>query len=372
MYELNSYFCLCKDQKIELPVQPFNLRIKILIQVIAFLLIWQTGVAQTGDEEASALRVVFYNVENLYDAQDDTLTNDDEFLPQGMRAWHIKRFIKKTQDLGKTLLAIGEWEAPGIIGLCEVENKYVLTQLLKNSALGRLNYQIVHYDSPDSRGIDVAMLYRKEKIRILHSEPLRVVFPGPEARATRDILYAKGIALGADTLHIFINHWPSKFGGLMATEPLRYYTGAFLKTKADSIFRHDNSANIMMIGDFNDEPNEISMTQHLKARLDTLGIQSGELYNLMAPIYTRQNSGTHKFRENWSVIDQVVVSTSLIQNKGKLMVHPRGAQIFNADFLLEDDPVHTGKRPFRTYSGFTYTGGFADHLPIFVDIIRSK
>lgn len=325
--------------------------------------------AQSFSDGPPTLRAVFYNVENLFDTYKDTLKNDEEFIPQGIRAWHYKRFLKKVQDLGKTLVAVGEWEAPGIIGLCEIENRFVLNQLLKNSALSRLNYQVVHYESPDTRGIDVAMFYRHDKFKKLHSEPLKVAFPGPDARPTRDILYVKGIALNTDTLHVFVNHWPSKYGGVMATEPLRHFTGAYLKSKADSILRHDPHANILLMGDFNDEPNEASMTQHLKARLDTNGIQRGELYNLMAPFYTRANVGTHKFRENWSVIDQFVVSSALINSKGKLAIHPRSAFIYSAEFLLEDDPTHTGKRPFRTYSGMTYAGGYSDHLPIVVDFV---
>ncbi len=331
------------------------------------MLFWLDTFAQ--HEGRSSMRVAFYNVENLFDTFNDTLTADDEFTPEGVRFWTYSRFIRKCQNIGKVLIALGEWDAPGIIGLCEVENRFVLTQLLRYSALGRLNYQIVHFDSPDSRGIDVGMLFRKDKFQLLHSEPIRIQFTGPDARTTRDVLYVKGIALKTDTLHLFVNHWPSKFGGVMATDPLRRFVAERLRSRVDSILHADPLAGILLIGDLNDEPSEASITEHLQARLDTANLAPNDLYNLMAPLYRQTGSGTNKFRENWSLIDQIIVSVPLLRSFRGLGIHTVGAKIFNADFLLEDDPVHTGKRLFRTYSGYTYTGGFADHLPVYVDIL---
>lgn len=342
----------------------------------AFLLglsvIISAGNPKLSDEPrgSHALRVMFYNVENLFDVYDDTLTNDDEFTPGGMRAWNYRRFIIKCQNLGKVIMAAGGWEAPEIIGLCEVENRFTLIQLLKYSPLGRLDYKIVHHDSPDPRGIDVALLYRPDKFHKLHSEPIAVVFPGEDRRGTRDILYVKGIALGADTLHLFVNHWPSRFGGYMATKPLREFTGALLRSKVDSIKRFDPMANILIMGDFNDTPDEHSLEYSLGAKLDAAKLQPGDLYNMMSTLYRNPSLGTHKFQENWSTIDHFIVSQSLLKGKRGLGIHPAGAAIFDADFLLEDDPVHTGKRLNRTYIGMQYHGGYSDHLPIIVDLLR--
>jgi len=319
---------------------------------------------------SNALRVVFYNVENLFDVYDDRLTEDDEFTPGGIRAWNYRRFIVKTQNIGKVLVAAGGWEAPEIIGLCEVENRLTLIQLLKYSPLGRLNYQIVHYDSPDQRGIDVAMLYRPDKFHKLHSEPIAVVFPGEDARSTRDILYVKGIALGADTLHVFVNHWPSRLRGYMATKPLREFAGALLRTKVDSIKQFDPKASILIMGDFNDTPDEHSLVYSLGAKLNQAELQPGELYNLMNDFYRNPALGTHKYQGYWSSIDHFIVSQGLLKGKRGLGIYPAGAAIFDADFLLEDDPVHTGKRPKRTYIGMQYKPGYSDHLPIILDIIN--
>jgi len=317
-----------------------------------------------------AMRVVFYNVENFFDSFSDSLKNDDEFTPYGIRAWTYSRFVKKCQDLGKVLIAAGGWEAPEIIGLCEVENHFVLRKLLEHSALGRLNYRIIHYDSPDARGIDVAMMYRPEKFTLLHSEPIAVVFPGPDSRSTRDILYVKGIALDADTLHMFVNHWPSRYGGYMATKQLREFTGALLRSRVDSIILYDQQANILIMGDLNDPPDEYSVQHSLGAKLDSSNLKPGDLYNLMSKLFQDPTRGTQKYQQTWSTIDHLIVSHSLLKGTNGLGIHPGGAAIFDADFLLEDDPTHTGKRLNRTFIGMQYHGGYSDHLPVFTDILR--
>lgn len=340
--------------------------------ILALWILVSGNMPQVNDEHrgSDAMRVVFYNVENFFDSFSDSLKNDDEFTPYGIRAWTYSRFVKKCQDLGKVLIAAGGWEAPEIIGLCEVENHFVLRKLLEHSALGRLNYRIVHYDSPDARGIDVAMMYRPEKFTLLHSEPIAVVFPGADSRSTRDILYVKGIALDADTLHMFVNHWPSRYGGYMATKALREFTGALLRSRVDSIFHYDHQANILIMGDLNDPPDEYSVQHSLGAKLDSSNLKPGDLYNLMSNQFGDPTRGTQKYQQTWSTIDHLIVSYSLLKGKGGLGIHPEGTAIFDADFLLEDDPTHTGKRLNRTYIGMQYHGGYSDHLPVFTDILR--
>lgn len=353
----------------------YRIILNYIFSSLLILALWfmvSGGKPQGNDDHrgAATMRVVFYNPENLFDSFRDSLINDEEFTPVGIRAWSYSRFVKKCQTLGKVLVATGGWEAPEIIGLCEVENHFVLRKLLEHSALGRLNYRIVHYDSPDARGIDVAMLYRPEKFTLLHSEPIKVVFPGADARSTRDILYVKGMALDADTLHMFVNHWPSRYGGYMITKPLREFTGALLRTRVDSILLYDQQANILIMGDLNDPPDEYSVQYSLGAKLDSTNLMPGELFNLMSNQFGDPTRGTHKYRQTWSTIDHHIVSESLLRGKGRLKVHPRGAVIFDADFLLEDDPVHTGKRPNRTFIGMQYHGGYSDHLPVNLDILK--
>lgn len=349
---------------------PNNLLVALLVALTGVMFFSWNPVQNDEYRGNTAMRVVFYNVENLFDPFRDSLINDIEYSPGGMRYWTYNRFKKKCQDLAKVLIAAGEWEAPDIIGLCEIENRFVLKKLLEYSALDRLGYEIVHYDSPDERGIDVAMLYRPEKFEVLHSEPVHVIFPGENVRSTRDILYVKGLALDSDTLHLFVNHWPSRYGGYMVTKPLREFTGALLRSYVDSIVVFDSKANILIMGDFNDPPDEQSIEVFLGAVFEPGELEPDKLYNLMGPLFRKPSKGSHKFQGEWSTLDQFIVSQSLLNGDRNLMVHKRGAIILDADFLLEDDPAYTGKRLNRTYYGMQYMGGYSDHLPIIVDILR--
>ncbi len=192
-------------------------------------------------------RIMFYNVENFFDTYNDSLTHDDEFLPEGNRHWNTKRFNDKLNKLYKVIIAVGGWEAPEIIGLCEIENKYVLNRLIYDTPLSKFNYGIVHRDSPDIRGIDVALLYRRDKVRLLKEDFHNISFPWDPVKKTRDILYFKGLA-GKDTLHIFINHWPSRYGGQPETEAYRLYTSSVLRKNVDSIFNINKKSKLVITG----------------------------------------------------------------------------------------------------------------------------
>ncbi len=223
--------------------------------------------AQTGSLNGN-FRIMFYNVENLFDPWDDTLTMDDEFLPGGDRNWTYQRYKEKVNKLYKTIVALGEWDAPSLIAVCEIENKRVLKELLQETPLKKIDYEIVHFDSPDRRGIDVALLYRKDRFTILYSGKYSVIFPGDVNYATRDILYVKGMINGApsDPLHIFVNHWPSRRNGQMASETRRMIASASLTGIVDSLLLVEEGAKIIIMGDFNDQPENKSLTNLVSAR----------------------------------------------------------------------------------------------------------
>ncbi len=311
----------------------------------------------------AGIRVMFYNVENLFHPSNDSLKNDDEFTPNGERYWSYGRYKKKLANIAKTTIALGEWDAPAVIGLCEIENIRCLEDLVNNSPLSNFGYSIVHYECGDKRGIDVALLYRPEYFNLVHSEPIVLNF-GPDSRPTRDILYVKGTVNEQDTIHFFVNHWPSRYGGQLATAPKREKAAQVLKSKFDSILNVIPNANILAMGDFNDHPDDESMKNILKAKRDTIALEKEDLVNLIwqfAP-----NEGTHKYQHIWGVLDQFVVSQNLVFGKNKLAAPLPNAHIFKADWLLEDDEV--GQKLNRTYVGFKYHDGYSDHLPIFVDI----
>lgn len=314
--------------------------------------------------ENKGIRIMFYNVENLFFPTNDSIKRDDEFTPKGDKYWSWKRYDQKIRNVAKTAIAVGEWEAPAVLGLCEIENIDCLNDLVNKSPLKAYKYEILHYECGDNRGIDVALLYRPEFFNLIGSKPFVLNF-GPDSRPTRDILYAKGIVNEKDTLHLFVNHWPSRYGGQLVTAPKREKAAETLKAIYDSLLVDDPKANIIAMGDFNDHPDDVSMKDILKAKIDTVNLQPDDLVNSMWQ-YTK-TGGTHKYQHVWGVLDQIVLSQNLVFSKNNLYAGLPTTQIFKADWLLEKDDV--GMRLNRTYIGFKFHGGYSDHLPIYVDVL---
>lgn len=318
---------------------------------------------------AQSYRIIAYNVENLFDCQDDSLTRDEEYLPTSMRAWNLKRYQHKLVAVGKVLSAMGEWDTPLLIGLCEVENRHCLEDLCNKGPLRAYGYHMVHYESPDRRGIDVALLYNPHQFHLLKSSPIPVGQNAKTPFTTRDILYAKGVVEGRDTLHVYMCHFPSRWSGKMESEHLRMEAASVLRTHADSVLGANPEAFIVMMGDFNDTPSDKSMRNSLGALpCDSLRT-NGVFYNLMFP-FVSQNKGTHYYQGQWNCYDQFVVSRALLNKHHSLHVSEERGHIFAPDFLLTDDEKFFQRRPWRTYNGMKYWGGFSDHLPIFIDLTR--
>ena len=313
------------------------------------------------------LRVCFYNMENFFDYADDSLTNDGDFTPSGAYHWNASRYYHKADQIGKVLVAAGGWEPPDIIGLAELENESVIRTLLYHTALKKWKYRYVHFDSPDPRGVDVALLYRPDRFECICSEAVPVSFSkSPESR-TRDILYVCGKAAGSDdTVHFFVCHFTSRYSGYKATVSKRCTTASILRERAEAIRTGDPEACVLMMGDFNDTPSDSSMRHYLGARLDTLHPDDG-FVNLMYPFVRKNSVGTHKFHRDWSVLDQFVVTPCMLRTDAPYRV-ASPACIFAAAFMLADDEKYLGQKPFRTFVGRRYKGGFSDHLPIVLDL----
>jgi predicted extracellular nuclease len=326
-----------------------------------------TGKYKNNADKRGEFRIMFYNVENLFDIYDDSLKQDNDFLPEGNKHWHYGRFTDKLNKLYKVIIAVGGWEPPEVIGLCEIENNYILDKLINDTPLSKFEYGIVHRDSPDTRGIDVALLFRKDKVILLQKNFHSIAFPWDSHKKTRDILYFKGLAGRKDTLHIFVNHWPSRRGGQLRTESYRVYVASLLKNKVDSIFSTNKKSKIIITGDFNDGPENKSIAQTLSARINMDSIQSDRLYNLSYNLQDNKRSGTSKYKSSWEMYDQFMVSGALISTL-ELRTSTKDIHIFRADFLFEEDDIYSGLRPYRTYRGYTYTGGFSDHLPVYLDL----
>ncbi len=288
-------------------------------------------------------QIFCWNLENYFDPYDDPATADEAFTPGGEHHWTKRKYEAKRNLIAKTIIASAErfgGRMPAIVGLCEVENAKVLKALVEDSPLAAQRYRSVHRESPDPRGIDVALLYDPERVRLLDFEFITI-----KEFATREILYAK-VAL-PDTLHVFVNHWPSKYSGAKASEARRQAVCTALLHKLDSLHRSDSAAAVLLMGDFNATPKEPSVM-----RLTT----EGGLKNI-----TPKKGGTIRFKGKWEMIDQMLASPAAAQKIGP-------AEVFRPSFLLEDDKSFMGEKPRRTNVGPRYNAGASDHLPIIADI----
>ncbi len=321
------------------------------------------------------VRIMFYNAENLFDTYDDTLKNDDSFLPDREHYWTPSKYYKKIHNISKVITAVGQWELPEIIGLCEIENRKVLEDLTKKTALKKFKYKIIHKESPDRRGIDVGFLYRPDKFTPLSYEALRIDFPFENTKPSRDILYVKGTDKFKDTLHIFINHWPSRWGGQAETDRKRQYAASVLRKKTDSLFAGNKNPNIIIMGDLNDYPTNNSVLKVLNAHIEfdeNTPFKPNQLYNLAWYLQEIKNKGSHKHRGEWGVLDQIIVSGNLLDKNAKISTSPDNCHVFDAPYLLEQDNNYTGMKPFRTYIGFKFHDGYSDHLPVYIDLFEKK
>lgn len=336
-----------------------------------FLLVLTVWSQEKTGENNEKYRIMFYNVENLFDPFDDSLTNDNEFTPEGSRHWTYKKFVQKLNNTSKVIIGVGEWDPPVVVGLCEIENRFALNKLVHETPLKNFGYKIIHYDSPDRRGIDVGFLYREDRFEPVYSRAIPIRFPANPYSKTRDILYVKGILGGRDTVHFFVNHWPSRLGGYEESKPKRLFTASVLRSQVDSLIQSDVEPYIIIMGDFNDEPWDESIQSVLNAGVQLSSPVKTKLYDLMGRFKKNDATGTNKYREDWSVIDQFVITGMFLTGNAGLAIDAGGAQIYSPDFLLVDDPTYLGKKLFRTFNGFQYTGGFSDHLPVYLDIRKN-
>ena len=313
---------------------------------------------------------MFYNVENLFDTKDDPLTSDDEFTPQGARRWTNKRFNKKLNDLAKVILSASGWETPGLIALCEVENQYALDKLRENTPLKKMSYKTIHKDSPDFRGIDVAFLYDEAVFYPLEYHYFPLTGPDGEILKTREILYVSGVIAGSDTIHLFANHWPSRYSGLLESKDLRKLAAETLRSQVEKLQENYVNPKIVIVGDFNDQPDDESVSVHLGAEEFADVEDFNDMLKLWNLSYAWMNKeiGTLKYQSQWSVFDQIIVSGALLHQENGLFTRPEWAQIAKLPFLLEKDERWGGQRLNRTYYGFKYQGGFSDHLPVLLKL----
>ena len=307
-------------------------------------------------------QIMFYNVENLFDIYNDSLTDDNEFLPAGVMRWNITRYNKKINSLYKTIIAAGEWDPPLIVAFCEIENRKVLEDLIYGTYLSKFDYGIIHEDSPDRRGIDVCLIYRKKFVDIVSYKYWVPANLEKHDFNSRSVLYTK-LVISSDTVNLFVNHWPSRRGGVLSAEDNRFQIASMVREKADSIIENDDSlSRIIILGDFNCTPDD--KTIELLLNSDDSG---KKLINLSGRL-SDNGTGTYRYLGRWEMIDQVIVSKGLLECKEGLYTNQNLLKIFSPDFLLKKDPKYPGMTPYSTYKGYKYQGGFSDHLPVILDL----
>ncbi len=278
------------------------MQVRLFFSVIALcqLLVTSFNRVDAQEHNIDRIRFMFYNVENLFDTFDDTLTNDEDFLPEGPMRWNPSRYRKKIEGLYKTIVAAGEWRPPQVIAFCEIENRKVLEDLITDTYLAKYEFKIVHKDSPDLRGIDVCLIYNDDRVKLID---YRYIMPHgltEDYFRTRTILYAR-LGLDQDTIHLFVNHWPSRRGGILAGEKLRIRIAEMIRNKVDSIIRKEPAAKIIVMGDFNCNPGDREIESLISS--DTIRTP---LVNLSEALLVNKQ-GTYKYHGVWEMIDQVIV-----------------------------------------------------------------
>jgi hypothetical protein len=319
------------------------------------------------EDSLQKVRIVFYNVENLFHPTDDSLTNDEEFTPLGAYHWTYNRYFQKLKKIAQVFISLSDQGKPAVIGLCEIENRRVLHDLINLPGFKKMGYRIIHQESDDPRGIDVAFLYDPvifspesySSIQILNKDGTRLL--------TRNILRVKGIFFGKYTCHFFVNHWPSRRGGQKSSEKRRMLVAGHLRREVEKIVEEETDPNIIIMGDFNDEPADRSLREVLQA-VDYAERENdcNLLYNLMFGPY-RSGYGTHYRKNNFiesSLLDQFIVSKGVIEGFKGLKAVGEAGNIYRNGFLIDEK----NSMPLRTFQGYKYLGGTSDHFPVFIDL----
>jgi len=339
---------------------------------IALLFFWPAGVfSRPADDQQEfiGISIAFYNVENLFDTINDPDIRDDDWTPRGSNRWNTRRYFEKLDNLAEVIEQLGQElnpDGPVVLGLAEVENTTVLEDLARQERIADRNYQVVHVTGPDRRGMDVAFLYHPTYFEYISHKAYPTVIEDRPDFFTRDQLLLTGNVLG-ERMHFIVAHWPSRVGGEARSRPLRIAKADIARHIIDSIQEAEPGAKVFMMGDFNDNPTDISIRKHLRSRGTKEEIRDDELFNPYESFYKR-GIGTNAWRDAWSLFDQILLTPSLLNDDYSNFTYLR-AEVFNRPFLRQPSGRFQGY-PFRTFGGGVYLGGYSDHFPVYVFLIR--
>ncbi len=311
----------------------------------------------------------FYNVENLFDTINDPLKNDEQFLPDGSYQWNSDKYQLKLKNLADVISLIGEEHGGcAVLGVSEVENEAVLLDLVNQEKLKKFNFKVAHHDSPDRRGVDVCFLYQEKRFEMLSIKGFTLVIPDKPDFITRDQVLMTGVLDQVDTLFLIVNHWPSKIGGERRSSPLRVAAAELTKHICDSIYQHHPDAKIIIMGDFNDNPNAKSFTKGLGAVGKMKDLKKNDIFNPMYQMF-RDGIGSIAYQDNWELFDQILVSSNLITAAPNTYKYI-SAHVFRRNFMINKTGSFAGY-PHRTFAGGAFLGGYSDHLPVYI-ILEKK
>lgn len=341
---------------------------KMILTGLVFLL---AVLSQAQKNNFKSAIVGFYNLENFYDTVDNPLVNDEEFLPGSIRNYNTAIYLDKVDKLAKVISEIGvemNPDGPAILGVSEIENDTVLRDLTRHPLLAKRKYEIVHYDSRDIRGVDVGLLYNPKYFKVENSDKLFVQLPGgsKDAYFTRDILWVKG-TLDGETIHVYVNHWPSRYGGEARSAPAREAAARVCRNHMDSILKEDPNARFIVMGDLNDDPINASVQSVLKATGKEKDVKGDVLFNPWYAMY-RKGLGTLAYQDAWGLFDQIIISQPFLsKNQDGFFLYQQ--HIFRREYLVENRGRYKGY-PMRTWDGNTYRGGYSDHFPTYLVLLK--
>ena len=342
---------------------------KKLSFAIIFLSLTITGFSQKNNYKSAIIS--FYNLENFYDTIDNPIKNDEEFLPKGIRNYNTSIYYDKISKLSTVISQIGadvNPDGPAILGVSEIENDTVLKDLAQHPLISKRNYKIVHYDSRDIRGVDVGLLYNPKYFVVDASDKLFVQLPGgsKDAYFTRDILWVKG-KLDGETIHVYVNHWPSRSGGEARSAPAREAAALVCRKHIDSVLKKEPNVKIIVMGDLNDDPNNASVSTILNAKGSEKDVTKGGLFNPWYSMY-KKGYGTLAYQDAWGLFDQIIISQPFLnkEQSGFFLYQPH---IFRREYLIENQGRYKGY-PMRTWDGNTYRGGYSDHFPTYLIMLK--
>ena len=348
---------------------------KVKISLLIVLFISFTPIFSQEKKAYKVNTIAFYNLENLFDTENDPLTYDDDRTPDGKDHWTEEIYQDKLKNMAKVMAEIGadvSGNTPTIIGVCETENRKVLEDLVNQETLVEQDYGIIQFDSPDRRGIDVALLYKKKLFTPTHYKAKELLIYDDNDKSkrvfTRDQLIVGGM-LDGEKIHLIVNHWPSRSGGEKRSRSKRIKAAKLNRQIIDSIFSDEPYAKIITMGDFNDDPTSPSVKDHLNAQRESNGMQMRELFNPMEDL-AKQGYGSLAYRDSWNLFDQIIISTELTK-KDFSSYRFYKAGIYNKTYLVNAHGRYKGY-PYRSFASGSYTGGYSDHFPVYIYLVKEK